>query len=100
MHDFLENLVEFVFPRLKDWNGFALPPGNKLTPDNTGSVTLGLPPQAMGLFPQVEINPEVYPRHYGFYVNCVSNARGPGALGKTQALLSGMRVPFVKAGTA
>lgn len=98
MHDFLQNLSELVMPRLKDWNGVPLPPpskGEHLQPSyHSGALTFGLPPQAMGLFPQVEVNLDAYPRQHGLHINVVSNAKGAGAQDKVRSLLSGYKIPF------
>lgn len=100
MWTFLETLVDLVLPRLKDWNGVRLPPPstNRKSPSMTsGVVGFGLPPQAMALFPAMEINLEQYPRLHGFNINFVTNAKGPGAQDQARALLSGFRIPFIAA---
>ena len=101
IHDFLETLVEFVFPRLKDWPGVPLPKAGRsfdtLPSSKSGSLTFGLPKEAMPLFPQVEMQLDSYPRLYGFHVHVVTNARGTGAEDRVRALLSGLRIPFVAA---
>ena len=58
MYDFLSTLVEFVLPRLREFNGVQLPgsSSNMQTPTGvSGVVRFGLPPEAMGLFPQIEV---------------------------------------------
>lgn len=94
----LETLSEAVLPRLKEWDGVALPQparGEALLPSHhSGAVTFGLPPQAMGLWPQVEVNLDAYPRPFGLQVNVVSNTTGAGAQDRVRALLSGYRIPF------
>ena len=63
-YNFLEILVTFVLPRLRQFPGFVLPPASQPagTPaEMSGSVSLGLGPEAMPLFPQLEINWDAYP---------------------------------------
>ena len=97
MWTFLETLVDLVLPRLKDWNGVKLPPpsANRKSPSmSSGVVGFGLPPQAMALFPAMEINLEQYPRLHGFNINFITNAQGPGAQDQARALMSGFRIPL------
>ncbi|EIN12493.1 ribosomal protein L5, partial [Punctularia strigosozonata HHB-11173 SS5] len=97
MYDFLETLAEFVFPRLREFNGIVLPPAraNMQTPSGvSGVVEFGLEPDAMGLFPAIEVNVEAYPRLYGMNIHCITNAEGQGAQNKARALISGFQIPF------
>lgn len=99
MYDFLETLVEFVLPRLKTFSGIPLPPAShpRQSPSSTaGVVAFGLPPEAMGLFPQLEVNLDQYPRTFGFNIFFITSAKGRGAQDQARALLSGLALPFVK----
>jgi large subunit ribosomal protein L5 len=99
MFEFLGTLVEFVLPRLRDFDGFVLPAGssNMQTPAGiSGVVAFGLPPAAMGFFPQLEVNVDSYPKLPGMHLTFVTNAEGQGAQNKARALLSGYQVPFVR----
>ncbi|GAA93984.1 uncharacterized protein L969DRAFT_44833 [Mixia osmundae IAM 14324] len=99
MWTFHETLVEFVLPRLKDFAGIALPPATaqKNIPSALGGVVnLGLPRESMGLFPQIEINADAYPRQFGFQVSYATSAKGKGAQDRARALLSGLKIPFVR----
>ncbi|ORY43256.1 ribosomal protein L5 domain-containing protein [Leucosporidium creatinivorum] len=101
MYSFLETLVDFVLPRLKTFSGIPLPPAShpRQSPSSTsGVVSFGLPPEAMGLFPQIEINLDQYPKTFGMNIFCVTSARGRGAQDQARALLSGFGAPFVKRG--
>lgn len=101
MYAFLETLVDFVLPRLKTFSGIPLPSAShpRQSPSSTsGVVSFGLPPEAMGLFPQIEINLDQYPKTFGMNIFCVTNARGRGAQDQARALLSGFGAPFVKRG--
>ena len=99
MYDFLSTFVEFVLPRLREFNGIQLPSSssNMQTPAGvSGVVSFGLPPEAMGLFPQIEVNLDSYPKSYGMHVHFITNAEGQGAQNRARALLSGFGVPFIR----
>ncbi|BGP20967.1 hypothetical protein JCM10213_003361 [Rhodosporidiobolus nylandii] len=99
MYTFLENLVDFVLPRLKTFNGIPLPPAShprQSMSSTSGVVSFGLPPEAMGLFPQIEVNLDQYPKAFGMNIFCITSAKGRGAQDQARALLSGVGLPFVK----
>lgn len=99
MYDFLETLTEFVLPRLKTFSGIPLPSTShprQSTSSTSGVVAFGLPPEAMGLWPQIEVNLDQYPKTYGVNIHCITSARGRGAQDRARALLSGLALPFVK----
>jgi len=99
MYEFLGSLVQFVLPRLRDFEGVVLPPAsvNMNTPSGvSGVVSMGLPPEALGFFPQIEVNQDAYPRLYGMHIHFVTNAEGVGAQDKARALLSGFQLPFCR----
>ena len=99
MYDFIATLTEFVLPRLREFNGIVLPPAssNLKTPSGVaGVVGFGLPPEAMSLFPQIEVNPDAYPKPIGFHVHFITNAEGTGAQNRARALLSGFQIPFAR----
>jgi len=56
MYHFLAKLVDVVMPRIKDWNGVRATTG-----DSSGNLTLGLDPEVVGGFPEVEVNYDSYP---------------------------------------
>lgn len=99
MYDFLSTLIEFVLPRMREFNGVELPSSssNMQTPAGvSGVVSFGLPPEAMGLFPQIEVNLDSYPDSYGMHVHFITTAEGQGAQNRARALLSGFGVPFIR----
>jgi len=99
MYEFLGTLVEFVFPRLREFPGIVLPPvsSSTATPSGvSGVVSFGLPPEAMGFFPQIEINMDMYPKSYGMHVHFITNAEGVGAQNRARALVSGFQVPLAR----
>ncbi|KAG6885777.1 hypothetical protein C0993_009882 [Termitomyces sp. T159_Od127] len=99
MYDFLASLVEFVLPRIRDFGGVVLPP-ESASPNSpsavSGVVSFGLPPAAMALFPQIEVNQDAYPKLYGMHLHFVTNATGLGAQNRARALLSGFQIPFLR----
>lgn len=102
-YEFLETLTTFVLPRLRGFAGLPLPPSTQplLSPAAvSGVVSFGMGPEAMPLFPQVEINMDQYPgKRYGFQVDCITNQRGRRATERARTLLSGLGLPFVRRGT-
>jgi large subunit ribosomal protein L5 len=99
MYEFLGTLVEFVLPRLREFPGIVLPPESlsMATPSGvSGVVSFGLPPEAMGFFPQIEINQDMYPKSYGMHIHFITNAEGVGAQNRARALVSGFQIPFAR----
>ena len=97
MYNFIATLSEFVLPRLREFPGIVLPPSssNMQTPSGVaGVVSFGLPPEALGLFPQIEVNLEAYPKTHGMHIHFITNAQGQGAQNKARALVSGFQIPF------
>ncbi|KIS71347.1 mitochondrial 54S ribosomal protein uL5m [Mycosarcoma maydis] len=101
-HEFLEVLTTFVLPRLRSFAGFPLPPASQPPASPaamSGVVSLGMHPEAIPLFPQIEINLDQYPnKPLGFQIDCITNQRGRKATEKARALLSGLGIPFVRRG--
>jgi large subunit ribosomal protein L5 len=99
MYEFLGTLIEFVIPRLREFPGIVLPPPSlsMATPSGvSGVVSFGLPPEAMGLFPQIEMNMDMYPKSYGMHIHFITNAEGVGAQNRARALVSGFQIPFAR----
>ena len=99
MYEFLSTLVEFVLPRMREFNGVVLPPQSASINSPSavsGVVSFGLPPSAMGLFPQIEVNLDSYPKTYGMHIHFVTNATGLGAQNRARALVSGFQIPFLR----
>ncbi|KAK4569936.1 54S ribosomal protein L7, mitochondrial [Recurvomyces mirabilis] len=56
MYHFLSKLVDVVLPKIKDWPGVKGSSG-----DSSGDIALGLRPEDMTLFPEIEVNYDMYP---------------------------------------
>ncbi|EEP79506.1 conserved hypothetical protein [Uncinocarpus reesii 1704] len=56
MYHFFGKLVDIVMPRIKDWKGVRGSSG-----DSSGNITLGLDPHMVALFPEIEVNYDMYP---------------------------------------
>lgn len=101
MYDFVQSLVDFVLPRIRDYPGILLPPSgaNKLsTSAVSGVVAFGLEPAAMALFPQISVNLDNYPRMHGFHIQVLTNCKGKDAQMRARTLLSGLGLPFARRG--
>lgn len=99
MYDFIGTLVDFVLPRLSEYQGFVLerPTTNLEKPHAASGVfSFGLSPQDMQLFPQIEVNLEAYPKTFGMHISFITNAKGVGAQARVIKLLSGFQIPFVR----
>jgi large subunit ribosomal protein L5 len=51
MYHFIGKLVDVVMPKIKEWKGIKGSSG-----DSSGNITFGLVPEAVALFPEIEIN--------------------------------------------
>ncbi|PKI84724.1 hypothetical protein MVES_000939 [Malassezia vespertilionis] len=76
-YEFIELLTTFVLPRLRGFGGLPLPPAGQPLQSAaavSGVVSFGMGPEAMPLFPQVEVNLDQYPgRRFGFQIDCITN---------------------------
>ena len=59
-YEFVDRLVTLVLPRIKDWPGVKASSG-----DGSGNIALGLNPEWMPLFPELQYNYEVSCSAYG-----------------------------------
>jgi large subunit ribosomal protein L5 len=55
-YEFLDRCIQFVFPRIKEWKGL-----NGTTGDSAGNLSWGFNPEDMVLFPEIEVNTDMYP---------------------------------------
>ncbi|KAK9470372.1 mitochondrial 54S ribosomal protein uL5m [Dipodascopsis tothii] len=70
MHQFLVNLVDVVLPRIKDWKGVKNSSGDKF-----GNISLGLQPQHVKFFPEVEGAGDLWARVPGLDITFVTSAQ-------------------------
>ncbi|KAK5630816.1 hypothetical protein RRF57_006531 [Xylaria bambusicola] len=55
-YEFLDKMVNLVFPKIKEWRGVQ-----GTTGDSTGNIQFGLGPQDMQAFPEIEASFNMYP---------------------------------------
>jgi large subunit ribosomal protein L5 len=99
MYEFINTLVEFVLPRLREFRGITMPPASASSSSPSamgGVVAFGLPREAFALFPQLEVNLDSYPRMCGMHVQFLTNLKGKDAQARARALVSGFQIPFVR----
>ena len=65
MYHFVGKLVDVVMPKIKDWKGIKGSSG-----DSSGNITFGLEPPVIALFPEIEVNYDmwVFPCKLPFFV--------------------------------
>lgn len=56
MYHFLSKLINVVMPKIKDFRGVRATTG-----DSSGNLSLGLTPESVATFPEVEVNYDSYP---------------------------------------
>ncbi|KAB5575707.1 ribosomal protein L5 domain-containing protein [Coniochaeta sp. 2T2.1] len=54
--EFVDRCVQFVFPRIKEWKGLS-----GTTGDSSGNISWGFNAEDMALFPEIEVNNDMYP---------------------------------------
>ncbi|PKY05435.1 ribosomal protein L5 [Aspergillus campestris IBT 28561] len=88
MHHFFGKLVDVVLPKVKDWEGVKGTSG-----DSSGNITLGLEPAHVALFPEIEVNYDMYPPRMipGAHITIHTTANTDK---DARLLLSAMGVPF------
>ncbi|KAK2798904.1 hypothetical protein FQN51_007266 [Onygenales sp. PD_10] len=88
MYHFFGKLVDVVMPRLKDWKGIKGSSG-----DSSGNITFGLEPEMVALFPEIEVNYDMYPPEMipGCHVTIKTTAKTDK---DARILLNSMGIPF------
>ncbi|EYE93419.1 mitochondrial 54S ribosomal protein uL5m [Aspergillus ruber CBS 135680] len=88
MQHFLGKLIDVVMPRIKEWDGIKGTSG-----DSSGNITFGLEPENVALFPEIEVNYDMYPPKMipGCHVTLHTSARTDK---DARLLLSAMGIPF------
>ncbi|KAF2457229.1 ribosomal protein L5 domain-containing protein [Lineolata rhizophorae] len=88
MYHFLAKVVEVVFPRIRDFKGIKGTSG-----DSYGNITFGLTPEEVAMFPEIEVNYDMYPAKMipGAHVTIKTSAVTDR---DARMLLRSMGVPF------
>ncbi|GAB1212105.1 hypothetical protein ATERTT37_001232 [Aspergillus terreus] len=88
MLHFFGKLVDIVMPRIKDWEGVKGSSG-----DSSGNITFGLEPEMVALFPEIEVNYDMYPPKMipGCHITIHTSAKTDK---DARLLLSAMGIPF------
>ncbi|KAH0559516.1 hypothetical protein GP486_003973 [Trichoglossum hirsutum] len=88
MYHFLSRLVDVVLPKIKDWKGAKGSSG-----DSSGNIAFGLTPEAVGLFPEVEVNYDMYPPKMipGCHITVHTSATNDS---DARLLLNAIGIPF------
>ncbi|KAI9679111.1 MAG: hypothetical protein M1829_001781 [Trizodia sp. TS-e1964] len=88
MLEFLSKVVEVVLPRLKEWRGVKGSSG-----DSSGNISFGLRADDVAMFPEVEVNYDMYPPEMipGCHVTVHTTATNDR---DARLLLSALGVPF------
>lgn len=87
-YEFLDKCVNLVFPRIKDWPGIK-----GTTGDSAGNISWGFNREGAILFPEVEVNYDMYPPKMipGFHVTVKTSATSDR---QARLLLTSLGVPF------
>ncbi|KAI9049548.1 hypothetical protein LZ554_006576 [Drepanopeziza brunnea f. sp. 'monogermtubi'] len=87
-YEFVDKCVNLVFPRIKDWPGVKGSTG-----DSSGNISFGFGREGAILFPEVEINYDMYPPKLipGFHVTVKTTATSDR---HARLLLGSLGVPF------
>ncbi|KAI9784970.1 MAG: hypothetical protein M1839_001166 [Geoglossum umbratile] len=88
MYHFLSRLIDVVLPKIKDWKGAKGSSG-----DSSGNISFGLTPETVGLFPEVEVNYDMYPPKMipGCHITVHTSATNDG---DARLLLQAIGIPF------
>ncbi|KAJ5104515.1 hypothetical protein NUU61_001862 [Penicillium alfredii] len=88
MYHFLGKLIDVVLPRIKDWPGIKGSSG-----DSSGNITFGLAPESVAMFPEIEVNYDMYPPKMipGCHITLHTTAKADK---DAQLLLSALGLPF------
>jgi len=88
MYHFLGKCVDVVLPKIKDWRGVKGSSG-----DSSGNISFGLTNEAVALFPEVEVNYDMYPPKLipGCHVTIHTSATNDR---DARLLLSSIGIPF------
>ncbi|KAK9480841.1 ribosomal protein L5 domain-containing protein [Lipomyces japonicus] len=86
MNQFLATLIELVLPRIKGFPGISNTSGDKF-----GNISFGLKPEALRFFPEIDGNPDLWPRLSGIQITLHTTAQTDP---EARILLSAIGFPF------
>ncbi|KAG9839771.1 DUF803-domain-containing protein, partial [Aureobasidium melanogenum] len=88
MQHFLAKVIDIVMPKIKEWKGVKGSSG-----DSSGNLTFGFTPEETALFPEIEVNYDMYPPKMipGFHVTVHTTATNDR---DGRLLLSALGIPF------
>lgn len=89
MHQFLLTLTELVLPRIRTFTGIKDTSG-----DTFGNISMGLNPEDVKFFPEIEHFQELYPNLFGFHITFKTSSRTDDG---ARLLLSSLGLPFQNA---
>lgn len=89
MSQFLLTLTELVLPRIRTFRGVPKKSGDKF-----GNISIGLDPEDVKFFPEIEHFQELFPNLFGFHITFKTSARTDDA---ARVLLSSLGLPFENA---
>lgn len=88
MSQFLSTLTEIVLPRIREYRGIPLSSG-----DTLGNISFGLTHENVRFFPELDANPDLWPRIFGMQINLCTSAQSDE---HARRLLSGLQLPFAQ----
>ncbi|SLM41290.1 mitochondrial 54s ribosomal protein 7 5 [Lasallia pustulata] len=88
MYCFLAKVVEVVMPRIKDYKGVSGGSG-----DGSGNLAFCFPAETVGMFPEIEINYDMYPPKFIPSIDVIVHTTATNDK-DARLLLSSMGVPF------
>ena len=86
MSQFLVTLTELVLPRIRTFKGIS-----KTSGDMFGNISVGLNPEDVKFFPEIEQFQELFPNLFGFNITFKTTAQTDAA---ARVLLSSLGLPF------
>ncbi|TEA11840.1 54S ribosomal protein L7 [Colletotrichum sidae] len=87
-YDFLDKLITLVLPKIKDWPGVSATTG-----DANGNLQIGLNPDDLAWFPELQVNYDMYPARLlpGCHIHIQTTATSNR---QARLLLQAMGLPF------
>lgn len=84
---FISTLTELVLPKMREFKGISNRSG-----DRFGSIAFGMDGSDVRFFPEIEANPDLWPKTFGIDISFTTSAQVDM---DARVLLSGLGLPFV-----